>query len=62
MLRKFYVLVIVNQVGLHGVPQKTDGMIDNLNNWTWGCPSLKNQDVDELYKVVKIGTLIEVVP
>jgi lipoprotein-anchoring transpeptidase ErfK/SrfK len=37
-------------------------MVDNRTNWTWGCPSLKNQDVDELYKVVKIGTLVEVVP
>ncbi len=43
------------------VPQGSDEMIDNQQNWTLGCPSLKNKDVEELYKVVKIGTLIEVV-
>ncbi|MEA5594479.1 L,D-transpeptidase [Rivularia sp. UHCC 0363] len=53
---------IGGQVGIHGVPQGSDQMIDNQENWTWGCPSLKNQDVDELYKVVKIGTLVEVLP
>ncbi len=36
-------------------------VIDNQQNWTLGCPSLKNKDVEELYKVVKIGTLVEVV-
>jgi murein L,D-transpeptidase YafK len=53
---------IGGEVGIHGVPQGSDEMVDNRTNWTWGCPSLKNQDVDELYKVVKIGTLVEVVP
>ncbi|WP_414620111.1 L,D-transpeptidase family protein [Calothrix sp. CCY 0018] len=53
---------IGGEVGIHGVPQGSDEMIDNRTNWTWGCPSLKNKDVEELYKVVKIGTLLEVVP
>jgi hypothetical protein len=43
-----------------GVPQGRDEMIDARQNWTWGCPSLKNQDVDELYKLVKTGTLVEI--
>ena len=51
-----------SEVGIHGVPQGSDEIIDNQENWTWGCPSLKNQDVDELYKVVKIGTLVEIIP
>ncbi|MGF1674564.1 MAG: murein L,D-transpeptidase family protein [Rivularia sp. (in: cyanobacteria)] len=53
---------IGGQVGIHGVFQGNDGIIDQQQNWTWGCPSLKNQDVDELYNVVKVGTLVEVVP
>ncbi|MEL7241603.1 MAG: L,D-transpeptidase [Cyanobacteria bacterium J06573_2] len=53
---------IGGEVGIHGVPQGSDNMIDNLNNWTWGCPSLKNQDVDELYKVVQVGTIVEIIP
>ncbi len=53
---------IGGEVGIHGVPKGSDEMIDKQQNWTWGCPSLKNQDVNELYKVVKIGTLVEVIP
>ncbi|MBV6624655.1 MAG: L,D-transpeptidase [Rivularia sp. (in: Bacteria)] len=53
---------IGGEVGIHGVPSGSDEMIDNRNNWTWGCPSLKNQDVDELYKVIKVGTLVEIIP
>ncbi|MDJ0617114.1 MAG: L,D-transpeptidase [Calothrix sp. MO_192.B10] len=53
---------IGGQVGIHGVPPGTNGMIDNRTNWTWGCPSLKNQDVNEIYQVVKIGTLVEILP
>ena len=51
-----------SEVGIHGVPKGSDNMINNKQNWTWGCPSLKNQDVDELYKVVKVGTLVEILP
>ncbi|MEM1392815.1 MAG: L,D-transpeptidase [Cyanobacteria bacterium P01_D01_bin.116] len=53
---------IGGEVGIHGVTRGSDKIIDTKQNWTWGCPSLKNQDVDELYKVVKVGTLIEVAP
>ena len=31
-------------------------------DWTWGCPSMKNEDVDELYSVVQVGTVVEIVP
>ncbi|MFM2061579.1 MAG: hypothetical protein RLZZ507_1249 [Cyanobacteriota bacterium] len=37
-------------------------MIDAKNNWTLGCPSLKNKDVDELYKFVQKGTVVEILP
>ena len=53
---------IGGQVGIHGVPQGSDKIIENKENWTWGCPSLKNHDVDELYEVVKVGTLVEILP
>ncbi|MEM7726994.1 MAG: L,D-transpeptidase [Cyanobacteria bacterium P01_A01_bin.45] len=45
---------IGGQVGIHGVPPQSDRMIDDRKNWTWGCLSLKNQNVDELYQVVKV--------
>jgi len=53
---------IGGQVGIHGVPTGTDNMIDNRTNWTWGCPSLKNQDVNEIYQVIQINTLVEIRP
>jgi L,D-transpeptidase catalytic domain len=50
------------QVGIHGVPIGADRMIDDRQNWTWGCPSLNNKDVDELYQWVQVGTVVEIVP
>jgi murein L,D-transpeptidase YafK len=29
-------------------------------DWTFGCIALTNKDVEELYKVIKIGTMIEI--
>lgn len=37
-------------------------IIDKRQNWTLGCPSLKNKDVDELYEVVQRGTVVEILP
>ncbi|OCQ98406.1 hypothetical protein BCD64_14030 [Nostoc sp. MBR 210] len=53
---------IGGQVGIHGVPVGTDKMIRDRYNWTLGCPSLKNQDVDELYQWVEKGTVVEILP
>ena len=52
---------IGGEVGIHGVPKLGEWLIDDRNNWTWGCPSLKTKDVDELYNVVNIGTIVEIV-
>lgn len=53
---------IGGQVGIHGVPAGQDAIIDQRTNWTWGCPSLKNADVIELYTVVQVGTVVEIIP
>ncbi|MGF1603635.1 MAG: murein L,D-transpeptidase family protein [Thermosynechococcaceae cyanobacterium] len=53
---------IGGEVGIHGVPEGNDGWIDTRQNWTWGCPSLKNKDIDELYSVVQVGTVVEILP
>ncbi|MEA5553209.1 L,D-transpeptidase [Anabaena cylindrica UHCC 0172] len=53
---------IGGQVGIHGVPAGADEMIDARNNWTLGCPSLKNKDVDEIYQLVQKGTVVEILP
>lgn len=53
---------IGGEVGIHGVPTGSDNLIDKRSNWTWGCISLKNQDVDEIYQVVQQGTKVEIIP
>jgi L,D-transpeptidase catalytic domain len=52
---------IGGEVGIHGVPMGADAWVDNRKNWTWGCPSLKTKNVDELYEVVQVGTIVEIV-
>jgi hypothetical protein len=53
---------IGGEVGIHGVPQGYDNSIDNRTNWTLGCVSLKNKDIDELYRVTQVGTIVEILP
>jgi murein L,D-transpeptidase YafK len=53
---------IGSEVGIHGVPNGLDDAIDRRSNWTWGCISLKNKDINEIYEVVTQGTLIEIIP
>ena len=51
---------IGGEIGIHGVPAGYDNMIDEKYNWTLGCISLKNVDVNEIYKLIKVGTKIEI--
>jgi L,D-transpeptidase catalytic domain len=53
---------IGGQIGIHGVPTGQDILIDKRTNWTWGCISLKNSDVNEIYEFVKTGSLVEILP
>lgn len=52
---------IGGQVGIHGVPDEQDFLIEKRSNWTLGCISLKNRDIEELYQVVKQGTEVEII-
>ena len=47
-------------IGIHGTWPREDFVIDRYNNWTNGCISLKNSDVEDLYSYVPIGTPITV--
>jgi len=51
---------IGGEIGIHGVPAGYDNMIDEKYNWTLGCISLKNVDVNEIYRLIKVGTKIEI--
>ena len=57
-----WALPIGGQVGIHGVPTGKNSLIEKRSNWTWGCISLKNEDVNEIYQVIKVGSLVEIVP
>ncbi len=51
---------IGGEVGIHGVPEGKDHYIDNKFNWTLGCISLKNKDVEELYPFINKKTIITI--
>ena len=47
-------------IGIHGTWPHDDFMIDRYNNWTMGCISMKNSDVEEVYSFVPVGTRITI--
>jgi lipoprotein-anchoring transpeptidase ErfK/SrfK len=47
-------------VGIHGTWPHDDYVIDNFKNWTNGCISLKNEDVEDLYSYVPVGTPVTI--
>ncbi|MCD4796582.1 MAG: L,D-transpeptidase [Candidatus Cloacimonetes bacterium] len=49
---------IGGDLGIHGVPKGMDYLIDSKENWTLGCISLKNKDINEIYSITKIGTKV----
>jgi murein L,D-transpeptidase YafK len=51
---------IGGDIGIHGVPKGCDYAIDQKQNWTLGCISLKNKDVNEIYAVVGVNTVVEI--
>ena len=50
--------VIGGGIGIHGTWPHDDFMIDYYKNWTDGCISMKNDDIDDLYKFVHSGMLV----
>lgn len=51
---------IGGEVGIHGVPKDSDYAIDEKQNWTLGCISLKNKDIDEVYSFTFVGMTVEI--
>ncbi|TCJ18846.1 murein L,D-transpeptidase [Flaviaesturariibacter flavus] len=47
-------------VGIHGTWPHDEYMIDRYSNWTNGCIALKNEDVQDLYSYVPIGTPVQI--
>lgn len=44
-------------IGIHGIGAG-DIRIHSLGNWTQGCVALTNEQVDKLYRYVKVGTVV----
>ena len=43
-------------VGIHGTDNP--GLNARGVDWTWGCISLQNADIDDLARLVPVGTLV----
>jgi len=47
-------------VGIHGTWPHDDYIIDRYKNWTMGCISMKNQDVEDLYSYLPVGARVTI--
>lgn len=52
------------QIKIHGLPndKKWLGKFHLLKDWTHGCIAVTNKEIDEIFKMVRIGTTIEINP
>lgn len=51
---------IGGEIGIHGVRKWYNFFIPLRINWTKGCISMRNDDVDELYDVIPTGTKVTI--
>jgi lipoprotein-anchoring transpeptidase ErfK/SrfK len=47
-------------VGIHGTWPHDDYIIDRYKNWTNGCISMKNGDVEDLFSYLPVGTKVTI--
>ena len=47
-------------IGIHGTWPREDFAIDRYSNWTNGCIALKNEDVQDVYRYLQIGTPVSI--
>lgn len=47
-------------IGIHGTWPHEDYAVDRYLNWTQGCISMKNEDVEELYRMIAVGTRVTI--
>jgi len=45
-------------IAIHGTWPHDDNAVDNYQMWTNGCVSLKNEDMEEVYKIAPVGTKV----
>lgn len=47
-------------IGIHGTWPREEYAVDQFQNWTLGCISLKNEHVQQLFKIIPVGTRITI--
>lgn len=47
-------------IGIHGTWPNEENVVDQYQNWTEGCISLKNEHVKQLYDMLPIGTKVTI--
>ena len=45
-------------IAIHGTWPNDDLVVDDFTNWTQGCIALRNEDLDEVFSYVPIGTKV----
>lgn len=51
---------IGGDIGIHGIWQGGDDMIEMGVGWTDGCVAIKNKDIEELFSLVGVGTKVTI--
>nr|MBA2760808.1 L,D-transpeptidase [Segetibacter sp.] len=47
-------------IGIHGTWPHEDYAVDQYQNWTMGCISLKNEHVKQLFNMMPVGTRVTI--
>lgn len=53
---------IGGDIAIHGCWPNEDFVVDQYLNWTLGCISMKNEDVDAIYPYISVGTKVIIRP
>lgn len=51
-------------IKIHGLPNNLKYKPEDYlySDWTWGCIAVSNQEIEELYRYVPVGTVIRILP
>jgi len=47
-------------IAIHGTWPNDNIVVDDFTNWTNGCVSLKNEDIDDINSFLSVGTSVEI--
>ena len=47
-------------IAIHGTWPNDDLVVDDYTNWTQGCIALRNEDLDEIFTYLPIGTKVTI--